>query len=185
MDKAVGGEAEHGGDDGGAVRVRPLEKQDYERGFVALLGQLTSVGAVTRVDFLRRFNEMFGCGGHSSPYRTLVAHDVHADRLVGTATLFVERKFIHSRGSLGHIEDVVVDEQRRGERIGKRLVRALIDMARTHFGCYKVVLSCAEHNVPFYERIGMQRREAQMALYLDQSSAAGGGDGDGKRRAAP
>ena len=35
-------------------------------------------------------------------------------QIVGTGTLFVERKLLHNGGLAGHIEDVVVDSTIRG-----------------------------------------------------------------------
>ncbi len=29
-------------------------------------------------------------------------------------------------------------------------------------GCYKVILDCAEHNVAFYEKCGLTKKEVQM-----------------------
>jgi hypothetical protein len=46
--------------------------------------------------------------------------DPSSGRILGTAALIVERKFIHGCGKVGHIEDVVVDEKARGGRIGQR-----------------------------------------------------------------
>lgn len=42
-----------------------------------------------------------------------------------------------------------------------RLIEALIESARGD-GCYKVILDCAEGNVPFYEKAGLVRKEVQM-----------------------
>jgi glucosamine-phosphate N-acetyltransferase len=39
-------------------------------------------------------------------------------RIVATASLVLEWKFIHSAGFRGRIEDVVVDESDRGKRLG-------------------------------------------------------------------
>lgn len=36
------------------MRVRPLQDGDYDRGFLQLLSQLTSVGHVSRADFLSK-----------------------------------------------------------------------------------------------------------------------------------
>lgn len=38
------------------LKVRPLQVGDYDRGFIELLSQLTSVGNVSREDFLSTFN---------------------------------------------------------------------------------------------------------------------------------
>ncbi len=37
--------------------VRPLKESDFDKGFLQLLSQLTSVGNVSRQDFLREFNQ--------------------------------------------------------------------------------------------------------------------------------
>lgn len=40
------------------IRVRPLQDGDYDRGFLQLLSQLTSVGNVTKADFLSKNLEL-------------------------------------------------------------------------------------------------------------------------------
>lgn len=55
-------------------------------------------------------------------YHTIVIVDTNApaaNRIVGTASLIVERKFTHHCGKVGHIEDVVTDEACRGKGFGK------------------------------------------------------------------
>jgi glucosamine-phosphate N-acetyltransferase len=47
----------------------------------------------------------------------------------------------------------------------KSLVEALVEASKAA-GCYKVILDCAEHNVAFYEKCGLARKEVQMARYL-------------------
>lgn len=37
------------------MKVRPLQEGDYDRGFLQLLSQLTSVGEVSRAEFLSEF----------------------------------------------------------------------------------------------------------------------------------
>ena len=60
--------------------------------------------------------------------------DLNTNRVVATATLLVERKFVHEGGmvrelllwiradcvQVGHIEDVVVDKEMRGHDLGKK-----------------------------------------------------------------
>lgn len=86
-------------------------------------------------------------------------------RIVGAATLLVERKFIRAASSAAHIEDIVVDATVRGQKLGARLVGACADAARGA-GCYKVILDCSEANVPFYEKCGLVRKDVQMVQYL-------------------
>ena len=55
----------------------------------------------------------------------IVAKD--GERIVGMATLYV----IHKLGKrTGYVEDVVVDEKYRGQKIGEQVLRFLIDTAR-------------------------------------------------------
>ncbi|ESL10887.1 glucosamine-phosphate N-acetyltransferase [Trypanosoma rangeli SC58] len=86
-------------------------------------------------------------------------------RLVGTASLFVERKFTHGGKSVGHIEDVVVDPSYRGRKLGQALVLDLCNLARSR-DCYKVILDSAEPSVEFYTKLGFRPLERQLRLDL-------------------
>jgi len=66
----------------------------------------------------------------SGAYSTTVVEDPGSGRVVGTATLFVERKFIRGLGLAGHIEDVVVDAACRGMGVGKLLLDTLTQVPR-------------------------------------------------------
>jgi glucosamine-phosphate N-acetyltransferase len=77
-------------------------------------------------------------------------------RVIGTASLILEQKLIHGGGWAGHIEDVAVHPEFRGHGIGSALVRHATAEAR-RLGCYKVILDCFEHLVPFYGHLGYHR----------------------------
>ncbi|CAD7697636.1 unnamed protein product [Ostreobium quekettii] len=145
------------------MAIRELEESDYGKGFLGILSQLTTLGEVPEDVFVERFRELRG----SPDYRVLVAEEPERGRVVGAATLFVERKFIHACGKVGHVEDVVVDVGCRGHGVGQRLVAALLEAAR-EAGCYKAILDCAEQNQGFYEKCGMVRKEVQMVKYFDR-----------------
>lgn len=87
---------------------------------------------------------------------------VEVDGIVaGTATLYILEKLIHSGGKVGIVEDVAVSEYARGLGLGKLLIDTLVEQAEKQ-NCYKVVLSCAEHNVAFYEKCDFRRHEVTM-----------------------
>jgi glucosamine-phosphate N-acetyltransferase len=86
-------------------------------------------------------------------------------RVVGTATLLVEDKFIHSGGRVGHVEDVAVQQGYEKHGIGAALVRHATEEAR-RLGCYKVILNCYDRLVPFYERLGYHRHDVGMRCDL-------------------
>ena len=73
-------------------------------------------------------------------------------KIVGSTTLFIELKFIHELGKVGHIEDVVTDKNFQGRGIGKKIILSLLDEAEKK-GCYKTILDCDDDVIPFYEKI--------------------------------
>lgn len=145
----------------GNLQFREIETEDFEKGYCALLGELSVVGTVSRAEFQECVRERNASG----MYKTLVVEDVEGKCIAATATLVLERKFIHSCGIAGHVEDVVVSSEYRGKSLGKRVMQHLLQWARDA-GCYKVILDCAESNTAFYERLGFKRKEVQMVTYL-------------------
>mmetsp|Transcript_8575 Transcript_8575/g.27341 ORF Transcript_8575/g.27341 Transcript_8575/m.27341 type:complete len:199 (-) Transcript_8575:166-762(-) len=85
--------------------------------------------------------------------------------LLGVGSIFIEQKYIHGGGKVGHIEDVVVWESERGRGIGRQVVEALMALAKEH-GCYKVILDAAEVNKGFYESCGLTKKESQFVRYF-------------------
>lgn len=160
----------------GLVKLRPLARSDLGDEFVALLANLTTVGAPSRDALKRQFDALERLGALS---RVVVLEDEQTGRLVGAGSLLVEPKFIHACGSVGHIEDVVVAPSHRALGLGNRLVAHLAGAARAA-GCYKVILDCADGNAAFYERCGFARKGTAMALYFDEDPP-----GDGAPAAAP
>ena len=73
--------------------------------------------------------------------------------IIGSATVFIEAKFLHCGSRVGHIEDVVVDETCRTKGVGTSLIDVCLEYSKVQ-GCYKVILDCAEHNIPFYAKCG-------------------------------
>ncbi|EME49511.1 hypothetical protein DOTSEDRAFT_143570 [Dothistroma septosporum NZE10] len=140
--------------------IRPLERSDFDYGFLDVLRVLTHVGEVTKPEFEERFDQMkAGAGG----YHVLVILD--GDRkIVGTGALIVERKFIHHLGLVGHIEDIAVAKDQQGKKLGLRIIQAL-DYVAENVGCYKTILDCSEANEGFYVKCGFKRAGLEMAHY--------------------
>ena len=86
--------------------------------------------------------------------------------VVATGKLLIEHKFYDS---VGHVEDVIVDEGRRGRGLGRLVVEFLADRAFKD-GCYKIVLECGDGNIPFYEKLGFWAKGKQMVMYQPSSS---------------
>lgn len=143
--------------------MRALVADDFDRGYLALLGQLTRVDAerITREQFTSFVQQL------SPHHRVLVIEDQKQRAIVAAATLFIEQKCIHGMGLAGHIEDVVVDQSLRGYGLGRSLVDFLVDYAHDR-GVYKVILDCSDDNVPFYEKCGFIKKGVEMARYFEE-----------------
>ena len=153
----------------------PLQKQDVgmrllcskdlsDSNFLQVLGELTTVGEPDHQTVLERYNYIMARKDSYYPF-VLTKLEGTEEVIIGTATLIIERKFIHGCGAVGHIEDVVVSSQVRGGGYGRLLINHLIQVAKDA-GCYKIILDCDEGNVLFYEKCGMSRKGVQMALYF-------------------
>lgn len=141
--------------------IRPLKSGDYDRGFLQLLTQLTEVGSISREQFLNRFHMMKTTGS----YYIIVIEDASTGKVIATATLVVEQKFIHNCALRGRLEDVVVSNKYRGKHLGKLVVKAVLQLSR-YLRCYKLSLDCKDHLIPFYESLGF-KREPSNANYLN------------------
>jgi len=147
------------------IVLRNLDREDYEKGFLKILSQLTTVGNVSKEEFDQRLNDIQSA---KPPfYKIFVLEDVKKGIIIGAATLLLELKFVHACGKVGHIEDVVVDKTYRGLNLGLILVKHLMDIAKEE-KCYKIHLDCSEANVPFYEKCGFKKKELQMVWYDTQ-----------------
>eukprot|EP01027_Heterolobosea_sp_BB2_P008311 GEZU01012338.1.p1 GENE.GEZU01012338.1~~GEZU01012338.1.p1 ORF type:complete len:114 (+),score=18.55 GEZU01012338.1:531-872(+) len=102
-------------------------------------------------------------------YNVVVIEDLALNKIIGTATLLVEMKFIRGCALVGHIEDVVVSSEYRGRNLGKRIIEQLQRIAQDR-GCYKVILDCTEANSKFYEKMGFRVTELQMRYDVPPSS---------------
>jgi len=138
------------------LMIRDLTVADLDHGFLETLACLSAVDLTP--EGARPLLEERARAG----VRTFVA--IADGRVIGTASLVAERKFLHSGGRVGHVEDVAVhrDFQRRG--IGTKLVVHAVRHAQ-ELGCYKVILDCFGPVAPFYARLGF--REFNRGLRLD------------------
>ncbi|OOF93493.1 hypothetical protein ASPCADRAFT_209452 [Aspergillus carbonarius ITEM 5010] len=140
--------------------IRPVRRSDYQRGYLDVLRVLTTVGDITEEQWNQRYDWI---SSRNDEYYLLVVCDGE-DRIVGTGSLIVERKFIHSLGMVGHIEDIAVEKNQQGKKLGLRIIQAL-DFVAAKVGCYKSILDCSETNEGFYLKCGFKRAGLEMAHY--------------------
>lgn len=142
---------------GPEMTIRPMYATDLQRGFLAALASLKpcDLSEEQAIDvFRKRMRQKI---------QTYVA--LMENRIVGTASLIIEPKFINTGGVVGHIEDVAVHQAYQHHGVGGKLVQHLLEVSRAQ-GCYKVILDCAEEVIPFYEKLGFRRWEQAMRIDL-------------------
>ncbi|KAG8165998.1 hypothetical protein KVR01_004550 [Diaporthe batatas] len=132
--------------------IRPLQRDDYGRGFFDCLSVLTYVGNVSEERFVERFDWM-ATQGKGIHYFLVIEHE---GRIVGTGTLIVEKKFIHDLGTVAHVEEVSIRKEYQSRGLGLKLLNALSSVAKS-VGCYKSNLGCSEANEPFYVKCGYEK----------------------------
>jgi glucosamine-phosphate N-acetyltransferase len=139
--------------------VRELKDIDLEdpKDFFETLGNLREVGSLTSEeakDILLKIN--------SQDSHIFVAVTPEG-KIIGSATLLIEQKFIRKGSRCGHIEDVSVAKGFEGNGIGSAVVKKAVEYAEKS-GCYKVILDCNDNNIPFYQKLGFRRYENCMRL---------------------
>jgi len=140
--------------------ARLKKPTDIALGYLDCLRVLTTVGEPSKLAFNERYDFM---ASRNDTYYILVICD-SVSKVVGTGAVIVERKFIHNMGLVGHIEDIAVDKNQQGKKLGLRIIQAL-DYVAEKVGCYKCILDCSETNEGFYVKCGFKRAGLEMAHY--------------------
>ena len=78
--------------------VRPLQSNDFKHGIITLLEQLTSVGNITESNYRDQFKSMKLSNG--TYYPTVIVNEI-SQEIIGSATLIIEKKFIHDCANVG------------------------------------------------------------------------------------
>ena len=146
---------------GSELVTRPLERQDYSKGYLSLLSQLTKVGEYNKETYEAQFDRMKALPG---VYYVVVVEDLSRERVVASATLVMELKFIRNAACRGRIEELVVDTEYRNLHLGSYLLELLTTLSR-ELGAYKITLDCDQSLEGFYRKYGYVN-EGQ--LYLSQ-----------------
>ncbi len=87
-----------------SIKIDELEERYVNEDFLRCLSQLTHVGDINVNMAKIRYQDIKKNPNHF----IYVVVDKDKDKVVGTATLLIEPKFIHNLGYIGHIEDVVL-----------------------------------------------------------------------------
>ena len=137
------------------IKISEIEEGDLENGFLETLDFLRNASGLDK----NKAREILKKIKQNPNHIIHVATD--DKKIVGSTTLFIEQKFIHDGGLVGHIEDVVVRKDYEGQGIGMKLVISLLDVAKQK-KCYKTILNCEDSLKIFYEKIGFKKTTNEM-----------------------
>ena len=137
------------------IEIREIEEDDLEKEFLDTLDFLRKASDIDKNDPTEILKKIKQNPNH------IIHVAIDDKKIVGSTTLFIEQKFIHDGGFVGHIEDVVVRKAYEGQGIGMKLVSSLLDVAKQR-KCYKTILNCEDSLKPFYEKIGFKKATNEM-----------------------
>lgn len=86
-------------------------------------------------------------------------------KIIGSGTILIEPKLIRNGQFVGHIEDIVVKSEYRGNKISQNILNELKYFAKSN-NCYKVILDCEESVANVYKSNGFVIKGFQMAEYF-------------------
>ena len=145
------------------------DRESVKNQYISLLSQLTTVEDMSVEKFeesIRKICEMGDIVVCVDDQRIVGSNcEAKIQRIVGSGTIIYEPKIIHGGKSVGHIEDIVVDEPNRGHQIATKIIKKLTESAKIN-NCYKVILDCSDDIEKYYERLGFTKKGVQMAIYF-------------------
>ena len=139
-----------------------IKAQDINKDYLFLLSQLTCVD----YESLNKENiENFINSLNNNHLIYLLKDSKNSNKIIGSITIIIEHKIIHGFSKVGHIEDVVVDSNYRGQKLGQKLINYAVGLCKDN-DCYKVILDCSNENIKFYEKCGFELKGNEMSLYF-------------------
>ncbi len=129
------------------MNVRQLLIGDYELGIMNLLGQLTEAPNIKFEDFVKQYIK-FG-------YNTNIYVIEDKKKIIGYGAIYIDYKFYRNCKNIGHIEDIIIDKEYRGQGLSKLIINKLLECAKEK-ECYKIILNCKDEYVGYYKKMGFQ-----------------------------
>jgi ribosomal protein S18 acetylase RimI-like enzyme len=160
--------------------IRELLNTDYDKNFLTLFKQLSSVTSSEIIDY-NEFIEFYNEYVNRSNKVIFVVIDNKSDheekndeekneQIIGSISVILERKPYRDFQYSIHIEDFVIDSAYRNNGLGSEMlsfIQRIIDTKNcTTKIIYKIILDCSEAVQQFYIKNGFKNQGSYMAKYL-------------------
>ena len=140
--------------------IRELDILDFHKGYLDLLNQLKPT--MTNYDFVK-FKDIFMEIYENKNHKIFVVEC--NKKIIASATVMIETKFIYNGLKLAHIEDVIVDINHRKKGYGNALIKHCISYAKQQ-GCCKIGLCSKPLATALYEKNNFKDIGTYYALYM-------------------
>jgi len=130
--------------------IRNLNNKDYKK-YVALIN--SNISKENFIDFL---NNVLG--------KLHIIYILETDdNIIGTGTLFIEKKLTYDGCNMGHIENILIDKNHRGNGYGEKIVKNLLEYAKIN-KCYRIDLNCTKELESFYNKNNFNKKHICMNI---------------------
>ena len=137
--------------------IRKLEKNDYKN-YLNLMNQFRPIQQNLDFDtFSNIYDQIFKS---SEIYVALLDKNI-----IGSITVIYEQKFINNCALYAHIEDIIVDENFRNNKIGSKLLNYVKNIAFDK-NCFKCTLVCNKDVANFYFKNNFEERGLNMSYLI-------------------
>jgi glucosamine-phosphate N-acetyltransferase len=137
------------------IIIRKIEHNDYYKNYLELINS-----KINYDNFKKFINEL-----NNNHIILVIEKD---EIIIGTCTLFIEKKLTYNLSKMGHIENILIDESYRYNGYGIKIVDELLKIADQE-GCYRVDLSCEEYLEKFYEKNKFKKNQIMMSRLFNNN----------------
>ncbi len=144
------------------VNLNPHNIESIKNQYLLLLSNLTSTEYIDTYLFKNNIEKISQIG---SIIVGVISDCSNNFEIVATGTIIIEPKIIRGGKCVGHIEDIVVIDNLRGNGISQKILNILKEIAREK-NCYKIILDCSNTVKNVYIKNGFCVKGLQMAQYF-------------------
>ena len=126
----------------------------------------------------KQFTTLINSNISENDYNNFIDEVLHEDHLIiilklnknliGTGTLLIEKKLTYGGCKMGHIENILIDENYRGNGYGELLVNHLLKLCKEK-KCYRVDLNCNSELENCYKKMNLKQKHICMNIYFKEN----------------